>query len=287
MDDITPQQAKTRFQNLPEIIRQTISDPATYASIEKIALIHKLTRVEAGLLAQATSMLMMGFLEPNQYIAAIMDQLSLSREDAAFIAQEINRDIFNPIKDALKEVHAMDKVGGVRQVASPTERPLGTAPIVPSAPILPNLSVLPSYAAGASVPQVKAITTEPVLVGELRAPVAPPKPLPTFSMAQALGNIPSTGSSQNTEATSVVRTAPIGTTVATASTGESGNILEDKLGGTYRMRTETTSSVGVSSPQSSPTQVVPPPPQATTVPPVPQEKSALAKALDPYRETPL
>ena len=83
MDDVTQQQVHDRFMTLPEGVRATITDPATYDTIERIGLAHELTRVEVGLLAQATSLLMMGVIQPNKYVAVLIDQLTISQCNAA------------------------------------------------------------------------------------------------------------------------------------------------------------------------------------------------------------
>ncbi len=284
MDEITQQQAREQYLKLPQPIRDVLSDDETVKKIEGIAQNNGLTKVEGGMLSQVTSMLMMGFIQPNQYVTEIEKNISVTREVAAHIAQEINRDIFNPIKDALKDVHATGK--SAQATSAILERPLGTAAIIPPPMILPNLSVLPAHAND----PIPVVAVPPKIVAPavqvMPAPLS--KPLPSFSIAQALGNIPSTGSSQSTSAQSEMPKAHVGTIAAASQNKEqSGNILEDKLGGTYRMKTETSSSVGVPSLQLSPTQIIPPPPQATTKAPDVQEKSALAKALDPYREAPL
>ncbi len=278
------QQLQKVFPSLPQEIKDLLLADDFNDNVSKIALSHGCNEIQTGMLIRLTVRLLSGLIAATQFVTLISEELDISHDESAFIAQEINRDIFNPIKDALKQVHAIDKSGAERQVASPTERPLGTAPIVPSAPIVPNLSALPAHANDPIAVAPKAATPA-------AAPVMPPvtasKPLPSFSVAQALGNIPSSGNTQATVApTDDMPKAHVGTIAASAAkTERSGNILEDKLGGTYRMKTETTSSVGVPTQPLSPTQVIPPPAQATTRAPEVGEKSPLAKALDPYRES--
>jgi len=112
---------------LPIILRDTLSDPETY---EKIALVGKkygLTKVETGLLAQVTGDLMMGFLQPNEFVLVVMDHLTIPRDKAMYMAQDLNRDIFNNVKDSLKKLYSVG--------TKPSGAPIGTAPASLSAPV--------------------------------------------------------------------------------------------------------------------------------------------------------
>ena len=281
------QQVRQVFPTLPEEIKTLLLSPDFNDRIEIVAKKHGFNEDQTGTLIRITARLLIGVISPSQFVSSIIENTEVERETASFVAQEINRDIFNPIKDALIELHSVDKSNAVQQVASPTERPLGTAAIVPSAPIVPDLSVLPAHA-NDPIPVARVAPSIAAAVAPYIPLAAVSKPLPSFSVAQALGNIPSTGSSQSSTEESEMPKAHVGTIAASATDREqSGNILEDKLGGSYRMKTETSNSVGTPTLPLSPTQVIPPPPQATKAPAQAQEKSALAKALDPYREAPL
>lgn len=278
------QQIQQVFPTLPEAIKTLLLSADFNDRIEVIAKKNGLDEDQVGILIRITVRLLVGVISPTQFVSSIIDNTEVERETASFIAQEINRDIFNPIKDALKEVHAVGAAGSA-QAGTEIERPLGTAPIVPKQMLKPDLSVLPSY----SPPVVVTPPPQPIAIAVPSIPppaATAPKPLPSFSVAAALGNIPSTTSPQSTTTAAELPKAHVGVIAsASAGTPQTGNILEDKLGGTYRMKTETTSSRGDPSLQSSPTQIIPPPPQATSPASPPQEQSALAKALDPYRET--
>ena len=173
MDDVTQQQVHDRFMTLPEGVRATITDPATYDTIERIGLAHELTRVEVGLLAQATSLLMMGFIQPNKYVAVLIDQLTIYQDVAATIAQEMNRDIFNVIKDALKDVHGI------------TEAP--TSKVSAAAPAMPQKTGPSSYAAPETVAVVVAPQTMPRMpinpAPKIDSPVTPSPLMATLNVA--------------------------------------------------------------------------------------------------------
>lgn len=109
MDEITQQQAQTRLRTLHPTLRDTLSDPETYEKIAMVGKRYDLTRVEVGLLAQITGALMTGFLKPNEFVASVMDYLTVPRDTAILITQELNREIFNDVKEYLmKETRAAD-----------------------------------------------------------------------------------------------------------------------------------------------------------------------------------
>src|SRR3989338_8781696 len=108
MNDLTQQQTQVRFQALPPRLRDTLSDSRTFEKIAVVGKKYDLTKVDIGLLAQDTGTLMMGFLKPNEFIAAIMEDLAIPRDKAMYIAQDLNREIFNDVKDLLKDIGTTD-----------------------------------------------------------------------------------------------------------------------------------------------------------------------------------
>lgn len=107
MDDLTQQQTQAQFLSLPRVLRDTLSAPETYEKVALVAKKYGLTRVETGLLAQATGTLMLGFLKPNEFVATVIDYLAIPRDEAMLIAQDLNRDLFNDVKDSLKQLYAV------------------------------------------------------------------------------------------------------------------------------------------------------------------------------------
>lgn len=216
MDEITEQQTAAKLAVLPQEIRDLLASPATLETINAIGKRHFLNKVECGLLAQVTSALVTGTLKPADFLATLMDYLSIPREKAALMAKDLNGDIFNHFKESLKVIHAGP--GGIQKL-------------------------------------------DPSLVTCLPA---------QMSKEAALGN-------------KAPGNAPM------------GNILEQKLAGTFRMKGDGVVTDAVPTPRL----VVPPPPQSQMPPippppPAPQaEKSKFVPPsqhptepprIDPYRD---
>ena len=104
MDELTQQQTQARFRTLPVLLRNTLADPDMYDKIALVAKKYGLTRVESGLLAQVVGALMLGLVKPNEFIAEVMENINIERDEAMHITQELNREIFNDVKDLLKEL---------------------------------------------------------------------------------------------------------------------------------------------------------------------------------------
>ena len=94
------------WAKLPEEIRAVLNSDESVATIESIGARQGANEMEQGFLVRICSNLMKGLLAPADFVNTIATELDLPRDKAAYIAQEINRDIFSNIKDALKTVHA-------------------------------------------------------------------------------------------------------------------------------------------------------------------------------------
>lgn len=153
---------------IPQAIRELIADPSTYEKIESIGTKFGLDIVEVGLLAQTTAALLRGECLPNQFVARLINYLKIPQENAALIAQELNRDLFSTVKDALKELHS--GAGAMQptpapQTPAPTASPYQTKIISPQAPLVTS----------APMPSATTPLTPPINAGLPPAPVLPIK----------------------------------------------------------------------------------------------------------------
>lgn len=191
------QQKLAIWANLPEEIRDLLTSDEMVDKISEIGARQGAAEMEQGFLVRICANLMMGILPPADFVNTIATELDLSRDKAAYIAQEINRDIFSGVKEALKTVHT--KGTGME--------------------IDPKLvTCLPEQTTTGQIPSGNVST-----------------PAPT------------------------------------------GSILEQKLGGTFRIQSQVARTTGVPDPML----VMPPAPQRTDPP------AQAAPSSDPYRELPV
>ncbi len=191
----------TDFNNLPQAIKDLLLSEKLVDDVEGIAKHHGLRPEEYGLLLRATTQLLEGNMPATEYMASLVGELDLSREKAALVAQDINQNIFNPVKEELKQVHA---VNGAKDGVTPPQP-------------------LPKVASSSH------LSSNPVAT-------ATPAPLPKLSEIAAAY----TG---KTEKPMPPQSPPL--------SAPSQSIFEQKMGGTFRMKSDTTSHAGSVPPQGA------------------------------------
>ncbi|OGZ08400.1 MAG: hypothetical protein A3C93_04275 [Candidatus Lloydbacteria bacterium RIFCSPHIGHO2_02_FULL_54_17] len=111
---------------MPQRVREVLSAEETIDILENIGVKYGLSELDRGFLMRITGKLLNGALPPTEFVKKIVEDIDISRDQAISIAQEINRDIFNEIKDQLlNEVHAKGA-------------PAGTVPASPNTPTKSN-----------------------------------------------------------------------------------------------------------------------------------------------------
>lgn len=182
----TPTQ-NNAWMNAPEAILETLSSESFAENVERIAGKFGLNEMEAGFLQRITTNLMLGVIRPTDFVTKLLDELDVDREKAAYIAQDVNREIFAPVKDALKEVHKVPPSERPGTEAAPRpitmSRPVGTpSPYVPPpAPVAPPKSILEQKLSGTFVaPPIQSPSAALPTAGN---EVVPPPPTQTVPPA--------------------------------------------------------------------------------------------------------
>lgn len=125
------------MEELPESIQELLNSEQFIENIERIAEKNGMRPEEYGPLLRTTVRLLRGEIPATAYVAELIDVTGIPREKVALIAQEINRDVFNPVKDALKELHTTPQKSAtppVGTVAAPI-----AAPPTPATPVVSNI----------------------------------------------------------------------------------------------------------------------------------------------------
>lgn len=106
--DYTNEQLREVYNKIPENIRAVISSDDTDEKIFNISQKYDLHIDTAGGLGKVTLMLMLGLLKPKDFIPELIKRLKLDQETANKVAQEVNEQIFKPIRESLKKIHGLD-----------------------------------------------------------------------------------------------------------------------------------------------------------------------------------
>jgi len=117
--DYTKEQLWEIFEKLPSDLKQAIFSEETAAYISDICLRNKVGGNKISEVARYTGRVLMGILSIEEFQKILTSQLKLEEDVAKNVFYEINRYIFNPVKDSL---------------AALTQAPVTPAPVTPTTP---------------------------------------------------------------------------------------------------------------------------------------------------------
>ena len=288
----------TIFVTLPEQIKDLLVSEELIDHVEGIAKSEKLEPKFYGDLYYAVVDVLTGRIRPNQFVARISEDANVDQEQASQIAQVVNREIFNSIKEELKQVHGLvaspvatveaanpaapEKTGPSSYAAPETVAAIVAPQIMPSMPIVtaPKMDAPPAPSPFMATLNVAAMKAEPVVppmlvmpspqASEMQKPLpqAPfQEPMRTIAMDQPRAPI------MTPPSVLVSTTAPL----QNIPTPEQlpMNIFEEKLGTAFRMKSESVESVVAAPLNTSP--VVP----STPANPLPQAMPAMSLPRTP------
>lgn len=152
------EQLLAKYQSLPNDLQEAILSVDTATIIHEVGTKHKLMIDKVGGLADETGLVMLGFTHPKDYITNLSERLKVDREIAKEIAEEINSQVFFPIREHLKKIHGL-----MGESESSIPIPKIKKPIIPEVP--------------------SELSREPVFVAEkvvleTTKPKVPPSPIP-------------------------------------------------------------------------------------------------------------
>lgn len=135
MPKLTPQQLKTKYQSLPQDLRDAILSVDSAEIIQDVGKKYGLAIDKVGELADETGMVMLGVTHPKEFIPNLSRRLGVDKNTARRIAEVINSRIFAKVRESLKKVHEI----GETKAAAPTS----SAPSAMVAPYAPRSSSPP------------------------------------------------------------------------------------------------------------------------------------------------
>lgn len=106
--DYTPEQLRDIYRLVPEDIQEAIFSIDTTEKIQTIGKKYNLHIDQVGSLAHQVGLLMLGITKPNHFINEIALDMHITPQKASEVAQEVNEQIFKPIRESLKKIHGLD-----------------------------------------------------------------------------------------------------------------------------------------------------------------------------------
>ncbi len=169
MQNFTPSQIQDIYDSLPGDLQNAIFSPESMDTYNQIQERYALDAHQREELSIQSGLLMMGLTEPKEYVLVLAEKLGIPRDKAAFIAQEVNRNILHPVRDSLKEIHTPSTAESPSQVPPIVSPAVTTPPAIPPAP-------------GSAFDQK--------LGNSFRVPTPPQAPVPNYSEPSTLPPAP-------------------------------------------------------------------------------------------------
>lgn len=115
MTPYTEEELEERYQKLPEVLKDAMTSAEVSGTMVSIGKKFGLTLEKIGFMAEEAGYVMLGLIRPQEFIGKLAEALEISRDRAAALAQEINHQVFAPIREALKSAHQYDLSDEVMQ----------------------------------------------------------------------------------------------------------------------------------------------------------------------------
>jgi hypothetical protein len=142
--EYTKEQLREKFQKLPKDLQQTLLSDDLGIGIQIIGRDTNITPEQALDVEDEAVAILMGTSNPKDFIHNIQSKLNIDQEKARVIAERVNEEIFQPVKESLKTVHNIkDEVAPTTPV-TPFVVPTTPASMPPQAPKPPIAPTAPS-----------------------------------------------------------------------------------------------------------------------------------------------
>jgi len=115
----TREQLKERYAKLPKEVKAVLDSEENTDRIYDLGNKNKLHIDKIGLLNQEINLVMLGMVKPQEFVPNLREKLKIGDEEARQLAMEVNEQIFAPIRESLKQVHAMGEAEK-KEAAKPT-----------------------------------------------------------------------------------------------------------------------------------------------------------------------
>ena len=103
--DYSEEQIKSLFEKLPEDVRAAITSVGVANLLHEIGEKYRLHLDKIDELFDETTLVMLGLTHPDKYLSRLKERLEIPEDMARDLAEEINNQIFLPIRESLKKIH--------------------------------------------------------------------------------------------------------------------------------------------------------------------------------------
>jgi hypothetical protein len=103
--EYTKEQLWKLYEKLPGELREAIFSEETADNIEKICLKNKVAGGKNSEIARYIGRVLLGILPPEEFKEVLQKEMNLEAETVKNVFHEINRFIFNPVKQSLEQLY--------------------------------------------------------------------------------------------------------------------------------------------------------------------------------------
>ncbi len=135
MSIYSQEEVEERFRRLPEPLKEQMMSAENSERIFEVGKKFGLTVEQIGFLAEESGYVVLGLTHPNDFVPRVKDHLRVDEQKAKSIAQEINHQVFFPLREMLKNTHQFELTQDkIQQQSSPTPSVPRTQPPPPKFP---------------------------------------------------------------------------------------------------------------------------------------------------------
>ena len=182
MTPYNPQEIEHQFRQLPESLKDQMMSIENSERIFAIGQMFRLTVEQIGFMAEESGYVILGLTHPKDFVSRMSEHLGIDIKKARTITQEINRQIFFPLKEMLKTAHQFEIAQELSSLISPisgSSTP-SSKPVPPAFPTAPASK--PAPLAAPSVPP-RVPSARPLMPPAM--PMSPLKPATPHGLATA------------------------------------------------------------------------------------------------------
>src|SRR3989344_1785982 len=110
MSTFTQQQIDEQYKKLPAELQTALFSPDTAKKVFEVGRKYLLTVEKTGFLAEEIGFMILGLVKTGDFLGNIKSRLELDEDEAKEIADEVNQQIFFPLREALKNAYQMEIV---------------------------------------------------------------------------------------------------------------------------------------------------------------------------------
>ncbi|MBI2023254.1 hypothetical protein HYT01_01675 [Candidatus Giovannonibacteria bacterium] len=175
---LSQEELNNKIRNLPQDLRDAFFSDEITQAMQGLGKKHQLTIDKMGAMYEDVNNIILGLAHPNDFVKQLSQHLEVTPEKARLIADDINKAIFQPIRDSLKKVHHMEPAEPPKPTTPPVQPIKPTGPTTPLSPQPAEAVKINDANAKNKLPPIKELPKE-TSMPFWKKPIVQDTPIPT------------------------------------------------------------------------------------------------------------